>query len=86
MSKLTDSSFDSLKNIKALINKKTGRSDIFQGTIKIDDLKNQRKLNKLKTGYNIIEDEGIKRIVEVGKQGDNNVVISIQTISELWTG
>ena len=44
------------------------------------------KLNKLKTGYNIIEDEGIKRIVEVGKQGDNNVVISIQTISELWTG
>jgi hypothetical protein len=86
MSKLTDSSFDSLKNIKALINKKTGRSDIFQGTIKIDDLKNQRKLNKLKPGYNIIEDEGIKRIVEVGKQGDNNVVISIQTISELWTG
>ena len=86
MSKLTDSSFDSLKNIKALINKKTGRSDIYQGTIKIDDLKNQRKINKLKTGYNIIEDEGIKRIVEIGKQGDNNVVISIQTISELWTG
>jgi hypothetical protein len=86
MSKLTDSSFDSLKNIKALINKKTGRSDIYQGTIKIDDLKKQNKLNKLKPGYNIIEDEGIKRIVEIGKQGDNNVVISIQTISELWTG
>ena len=44
------------------------------------------KKSKLKTGYNIIEDEGIKRIVEIGKQGDNNVVISIQTISELWTG
>ena len=86
MSKLTDSSFDSLKNIKALITNKTGRSDIYQGTIKIDDLKKQNKLNKLKPGYNIIEDEGIKRIVEIGKQGDNNVVISIQTIAELWTG
>ena len=86
MSKLTDSSFDSLKNIKALINNKTGRSDIYQGTIKIDDLKKQNKLNKLKPGYNIIEDEGIKRIVDVQKQGENNVVISIETISELWSG
>jgi len=86
MSKLTDSSFDSLKNIKALINNKTGRSDIYQGTIKIDDLRKQNKLNKLKPGYNIIEDEGIKRIVDVQKQGENNVVISIETISELWSG
>ena len=88
--KLTDSSFKSLKNIKNIINKKTGRDDIYEGNIKIKDLDpksfKQKKVNKLKPGYNIVEDEGVKRIVLIGNDGTNNTVISIQTITELWTG
>jgi len=92
-SKQTGGSFQSLKNIKNLINKKTGRDDIFEGNIKMKDLKpnkdgeiKQKKINKLKPGYNIVEDEGVKRIVLIGTDGTNNKVISIQTITELWTG
>ena len=46
----------------------------------------QKKINKLKPGYNIVEDEGVKKIVLIGTDGKNNKVISIQTITELWTG
>ena len=89
-SKQTGGSFQSLKNIKNLINKKTDRDDIFEGNIKMTDLNpetfKQKKVNKLKPGYNIVEDEGVKRIVLIGTDGTNNKVISIQTITELWTG
>ena len=89
-SKLTGASFKSLKNIKNLINKKTDRDDIFEGNIKMKDLNpetfKQKKVNKLKPGYNIVEDEGVKRIVLIGNDGTNNTVISIQTITELWSG
>ena len=88
--KLTGAGFKSLKNIKNIINKKTGRDDIYEGNIKIKDLDpksfKQKKVNKLKPGYNIVEDEGVKRIVLIGNDGTNNTVISIQTITELWTG
>ena len=92
-SKQTGGAFESLKNLKNLIREKTGRDDIFEGNIKIKDLEpdkdgkiKQKKINKLKPGYNIVEDEGVKRIVLIGTDGKNNKVISIQTITELWTG
>ena len=91
-SKLTGGSFKSLKNIKNLINAKTNRDDIFEGNIKLKDLGltnkddfKQKKVNKLRTGYNIIEDDGVKRIVLIGNDGTNNTVISSQTITELWS-
>ena len=91
-SKLTGGSFKSLKNIKNLINAKTNRDDIFEGNIKIKDLGltnkddfKQKKVNKLRTGYNIVEDDGVKRIVLIGNDGTNNTVISSQTITELWS-
>ena len=90
--KLTGGSFKSLKNIKNLINAKTNRDDIFEGNIKLKDLGltnkddfKQKKVNKLRTGYNIIEDDGVKRIVLIGNDGTNNTVISSQTITELWS-
>ena len=51
--------------------------------VKIKDLTKPNKLKKLKTGYNIIEEDGVKNIVVYDGKGDPNT-IQIFNIDQLW--
>jgi hypothetical protein len=67
---------------KYLINMKTGSNKIYRiDNIKMKDLEKPKSQKKLKIGFNIIEEEGVKNIVTWnGKDYD------IKTIGEIWKG
>jgi len=70
------------KAIKALIGLKKKTDKVFRiEGIKMKDLDKPKKLKKLKIGYNIIEEDGIKNIVFY----DGTPNIKIQSISEIWS-
>ena len=49
----------------------------------MDDLRKPKKLKKLKIGYNILDDEGVKRIIIYDGKEDPNTLI-ITSVSEIW--
>ena len=77
---LNDSKSSSDSTIKDFIKFKTGENVFRNDKIKkIDDV--EKKKNKLKIGYNIIEEEGIKIFVKW--DGTN---YDILTLNEIWAG
>ena len=82
--KLGDVSPTSDAAIKYLIGMKKDTNQVFRADkVKMKDLSKPNKLKKLKTGYNIIEEEGVKNIVLYDGKGDPNTV-QVFSISELW--
>ena len=85
-----DTNINSLKGIKALIGAKDKNDPlkdlVYTSDIKIEDLEKGRSdklLKKLKKGYNIIDDEGVKIILKYDGSGNINAVERF-TISEFW--
>ena len=67
---------------KFLIERKYPEAKVYrEDKIKMKDLSNINKRKKLKVGYNIIEENGVKNIVIY--DGKN---VDIQSISEVWEG
>jgi hypothetical protein len=86
-----ETSLTSIKGLRALIGTKdkTATGDLvytLEG-IKSEDLTNPKKaskvLKKLKTGYNIMDDEGVKIIIKYDGSGSLNGIERF-TISEFW--
>jgi len=63
--------------------KDPGAKVIRNDKVKIKDLNKPNKLKKLKTGYNIIEEDGVKNVVIYNGSGDISGV-QIFSIDELW--
>jgi hypothetical protein len=77
---LVDSKSGSDSTIKEFIKFKTGDSRIYRNDkIKMKDLDNPKKLKKLKSGYNIIEEDGVKNIVTL--DGTNYDIV---TLEQIW--
>ena len=77
---LNDSKIGSDTTLKQFIKLKTGE-DVFRiDGIKMDDIENPKKQKKLKIGYNIIEEDGVKNIVKW--DGTNYDIITLQ---EIWS-
>jgi hypothetical protein len=76
---LNDAKSSSDSTIKEFIKFKTGENVFRNDKIKIKDL--EKKKNKLKIGYNIIEEDGIKIFVKW--DGTN---YDILTLNEIWAG
>ena len=69
---------------KYLIEIKDPGAKVFRNDkVKIKDLNKPNKIKKLKTGYNIIEEDGVKNIVVYNGSGDVSG-IQIFSIDELW--
>ena len=79
--KLTDKSINSDETTKALIQTKVGDTvDVFRAKIKFKDI--VKKADKLKIGYNLVDDkDGITRIVVY--DGVNQPQVK-GTIDEFW--
>ena len=79
-SKLTDKGINSDETTKALIQTKVGTGvPVFRAQIKFKDV--EKKKDKLKQGYNLVDDEGTTRIVIY----DGNNVNVVGTIDEFWS-
>ena len=83
-------SYSSAKGLKMIIGIKDktpmGDNVVTIDGIKIEDLEKGRSdkiLKKLKTGYNIIDDDGVKRIIKYDGSGTVGGV-DVYTISEFW--
>jgi len=76
---LNDAKSSSDSTIKEFIKFKTGENVFRNDKIKIKDL--EKKKNKLKIGYNIIEEEGVKIFVKW--DGTNYDIV---TLNEIWAG
>ena len=69
---------------KYLIEIKDPGAKVFRNDkVKIKDLNKPNKIKKLKTGYNIIEEDGVKNVVVYNGSGDVSG-IQIFSIDELW--
>jgi hypothetical protein len=69
---------------KYLIQIKDPSAKVFRNDkVKIKDLNKPNKLKKLKTGYNIIEEDGVKNVVVYNGSGDVTG-IQVFSIGELW--
>ena len=69
---------------KYLIEMKTGTNQIFrENKVKMKDLSKPNKIKKLKPGFNIIEEDGVKNIILYDGKGDPST-IQIFSIGELW--
>ena len=78
--KLTDKGINSDETTKALIQTKVGTGvPVFRAQIKFKDV--EKKKDKLKQGYNLVDDEGTTRIVIY----DGNNVNVVGTIDEFWS-
>ncbi len=84
ISKKADVPANSDAAIKYLIGIKKDTNRVFRNDkVKIKDLSKPNKLKKLQTGYNIIEENGVKNIVLY--DGSGNVEgIQVFSIGELW--
>ena len=84
ISKKADVPANSDAAIKYLIGIKKDTNRVFRNDkVKIKDLSKPNKLKKLQTGYNIIEEDGVKNIVLY--DGSGNVEgIQVFSIGELW--
>ena len=77
---LNDSKIGSDTTLKQFIKLKTGE-DVFRiDGIKMDDIENPKKQKKLKIGYNIIEEDGVKNIVKW-----DGTTVDILTLEEIWS-
>ena len=83
-------SYSSTKGLRYIIGIKDdtpmGDNVVTIDGIKIEDLEKGRSdkiLKKLKTGYNIIDDDGVKRIIKYDGSGTVGGV-DVYTISEFW--
>jgi hypothetical protein len=75
---------DSDAAYKYLIQIKDPSAKVFRNDkVKIKDLNKPNKLKKLKTGYNIIEEDGVKNVVVYNGSGDVTG-IQVFSIGELW--
>ena len=82
--KLGDVAANSDTAFKYLIEMKTGTNQVFrENKVKMKDLGKPNKIKKLKPGFNIIEEEGVKNIVLYDGKGDPST-IQIFSIGELW--
>jgi len=84
ISKKADVPANSDAAIKYLIGIKKDTNRVFRNDkVKIKDLSKPNKIKKLQTGYNIIEEDGVKNIVLY--DGSGNVEgIQVFSIGELW--
>ena len=84
-------SYSSAKGLKMIIGIKDdtpmGDNVVSIDGIKIEDLQKGRNtdklLKKLKPGYNILDDDGVKRIIKYDGSGTKGGV-DVYTISEFW--
>mgnify|MGYP000663416854 FL=1 len=82
--KLGDINPNSDTAFKYLIEMKTGTNQVFrENKIKMKDLGKPNKIKKLKTGFNIIEEDGVKNIILYDGKGDPST-IQVFSIGELW--
>ena len=82
--KLGDVSPKSDAAIKYLIEMKKDTNQVYrEDKVKMKDLTKPNKIKKLKPGYNIIEEDGVKNIVVYDGSGDPSK-IQVFSIGEIW--
>ena len=70
--------------IKYLIEMKKNTNQVYrEDKVKMKDLTKPNKIKKLKPGYNIIEEDGVKNIVVYDGSGDPST-IQVFSIGEIW--